>query len=193
MSYRIICLFILTLSGCIWNIDKPPPPWWSGYSVNGASEAVIRAALLECGSNIPGETIEFYAPDGNGFLLPRPGLNAITLVQRCMQNAGFPHDQIICTRWKELPACQADAVIPKRSIENRINSLYCKTYPKAALCQPDYDPSKDDATPAKNQNSIPKSISVAPSIDPATKLQNQIQKDGNAQMNQLLQSSGTRK
>jgi hypothetical protein len=189
MNRLVVLLVFWGLSGCISNIDRPPPAWWIGLSGNGASEAHIRVALLECGSNVPGDAVEFTAPDGRGFLLPQQGLNEIILVQRCMRNAGFPYIRDSCNRWKDLPACKPDAVIPKRSVENRINSPYCQIYAKTKICQPYYDPSAVE--PNKQVN--PKSISITPSIDPAIKLQNQVQKDSNVQVNQLLQGAGGRK
>ena len=191
MSRLVVFLVFFGLSGCISNINRPPPAWWIGFSGDGGREADIRAALLECGSNVPGDSVEFSAPDGKGFLLPQQGLNEIILVQRCMRNAGIPYVRDSCTRWKDLPACSPDAVIPVRSVANRLNSPFCQLVPRAKICQPDYDPSKVEPNTQKTPN--PKSISIAPSIDPAIKLQNQVQKDSNAQMNQLLQGVGGRK
>lgn len=193
MSRLVVFLVFFGLSGCFSNIDRPPPAWWIGFSGDGGREADIRAALLECGSNVPGDSVEFSAADGKGFLLPQQGLNEIVLVQRCMRNAGFPYVRDSCTRWKDLPACSPDAVIPVRSVANRLNSPFCQLVPRAQICQPDYAPSKGDLSPPINPNPIPKSISIAPSTDPAIKLQNQVQKDSNAQMNQLLQGTGGRK
>ncbi len=193
MNRLTVFLVFFGLSGCISSIDRPPPAWWIGFSGNGGREADIRAALLECGSNVPGDSVEFSAPDGKGFLLPQQGLNEIILVQRCMRNAGFPYSRDSCKRWKDLPACQPDAVIPVRSVANRLNSPFCQLVPRAKICQPDYASSKDDFSQPMNPNPSPKSISITPSIDPATKLQNQVQKDSNAQMNQLLQGAGGRK
>jgi len=145
---RILLSYFLALglSGCVWNIDKPPPAWWSYFAGNGASENEIRLALLECGSSVPGDPIEFPAP-GGGFI-PNGGLNEIVFVKHCMMNAGFPFDgrRDTCKGWTDtmtgkhipadFPACKPDAVIPKRSVETRLNSPYCKTFPNNALCQP---------------------------------------------------------
>jgi hypothetical protein len=159
------------------------------------SESEIRLALLECGSNVPGDFREFHKPDGNGFLLPMLPFNDFILVVKCMKNAGFANSQFGKTcnhpNAKDLPACSPDAVIPVRSVANRLNSPFCQLVPKAKICQPDYDPSKVEPNTQKTPN--PKSISIAPSIDPATRLQNQVQKDSNAQMNQLLQGAGGHK
>jgi hypothetical protein len=188
MNRLVVLLVFWGLSGCISNIDRPPPAWWIGFSGNGASEAHIRVALLECGSNVPGDAVEFTAPDGRGFLLPQQGLNEIILVQRCMRNAGFPYSKDSCNRWKDLSACKPDAAIPTRSVANRLNSPFCKLVPNAKICQPDFAPSR--VGPSKQVD--PQSISITPSIDPAIKLQYQVQKDSNAQMNQLLPSAGGR-
>ncbi len=109
--------------------------------------------------------------------MPRQGLNEIILVGKCMQNAGFSYsgDKETCKRWKDLPACEPDAVIPKRSVANRLNSPFCKLIPKAKICQPDYDPSEVETNTPAN----PKPISVAPSTNLATKLQDQVQKGSN--------------
>jgi hypothetical protein len=194
MRHIAIFLIFLGLLGCTpFGGFKPIPMSWTYYLGNGASEAEIRMALLECGSNVPGEFIEFPSPDGKGFLMPQQRLNEIILVEKCMQNAGFAYsgDKGTCKRWKDLPACSPDAVIPVRSVANRLNSPFCQLVPRAEICQPDYDPSKVEPNTQKTPN--PKSISIAPSIDPAIKLQNQVQKDSNAQMNQLLQGTGGRK
>ncbi len=191
-----LTFLLLGLSGCT-NMDRVAPMSWTYYLGSGMSESEIRLALLECGSNVPGDVREFYKPGGNGFLLPRLPSNDFMLVVKCMQNAGFTNSEFKneCNHpnAKDLPACSPDAVIPLRSVANRLNSPFCQLVPRAQICQPDYAPSKDDRSPPGNSNSSPKSISIAPSIEPATKLQNQVQKDSNAQMNQLLQGAGGRK
>mgnify|MGYP000045851237 FL=1 len=189
-----LMFLLLGLSGCT-NMDRVAPMSWTYYLGNGKSESEIRLALLECGSNVPGDAREFYKPGGNGFLLPGLPTNKFMLVVKCMQNAGFTNSEFKneCNHpnAKNLPACSPDAVIPVRSVANRLNSPFCQLVPRAKICQPDYDPSKVEPNTQKTPN--PKSISIAPSIDPAIKLQNQVQKDSNAQMNQLLQGTGGRK
>lgn len=70
-------------------------------------------------------------------LVPQQSLNQMILISKCMKASGFPYrDTGTCDRWKDLPACKPDAVIPTRSAENRLNSAYCKTYPETRLCQP---------------------------------------------------------
>lgn len=193
-AFISLTFLLLGLSGCT-NMDRVAPMSWTYYLGSGMSESEIRLALLECGSNVPGDEREFYKPGGNGFLLPGLPTNEFMLVVTCMKNAGFVNSQFGKTcnhpNAKDLPACSPDAVIPVRSVANRLNSPFCQLVPRAKICQPDYDPSEVEPNTQKNPN--PKSISIAPSIDPATKLQNQVQKDSNAQMNQLLQGAGGRK
>lgn len=66
--------------------------------------------------------------------------NDFMLVVKCMQNAGFASrefkNECAHPNAKDFPACKPDAVIPKRSVETRLNSPYCKIYPKTRLCQP---------------------------------------------------------
>lgn len=190
---RFCCFFLLLgLGGCISNIDRVAPMSWTYYLGNDASEIEIRMALLECGSNVPGDFREFHNPEGKGFLTRAQNLNDIFLIEKCMQNAGFSYSdegRETCVRWKDLPACKPDAFIPKRSVENRLNSLYCKIYPKTKICQPEYSPSAGQA----DMQASPKSVLIVPSSNPATKLQEQVQKDSNTQMRQLQQGVETRK
>jgi hypothetical protein len=189
------------LMGCPGPLNVPSS-WVDSFTRNGATESEVRAALLECGSSVPGSSLEYRTREGKGF---PPAFEAFERiwVGRCMKNSGFPYnDDRTCAGGIDMngkliiPApCKPDAVIPKRSVENRLNSPYCKTYPKTKICQPDYYPSRDDLSQPINPHPSPKSIaiSIAPSTDPAIKLQNQVQKDSNAQMNQLLQGVGGRK
>jgi hypothetical protein len=137
---RSIALFLVFFSviGCTpFGGFKPPPMWWERFLDVGVNEERMRVAMLECGSNVPGEAIEFSPPDGNGMLVPQQSLNQMILISKCMKASGFPYrDTGTCDRWKDLPACKPDAVIPTRSVENRLNSPYCKTYPETRLCQP---------------------------------------------------------
>ena len=178
--YVFSIFMLLGLNACT-NMDRVAPMSWTYYLSNGVSEAQIRPALLECGHNVPGDFREYGRHD----VLPLMPFNHTVLVMKCMQNAGFTNSEFgdACNRWKDLPACKPDAVIPKRSVANRISSPFCQIYSKIKICQPDYDSSKVEPS----VQTSPKPISIAPSIDPATKLQNQAQKDSNAQMNQLLQ------
>lgn len=180
---------VMGMSGCVSNIDKPPPLWWTLFSGSGASEYEIRMALLECGSSIPGDPIEYRT-------VPEGGLNEDILVQECMQNAGFPFTgrKDTCAGWKDTvtgrhipadyPACKPGAVIPVRSVENRLKSPYCKAYPKAMLCRRPDDHviiQIDSLPPGGSMRPI--SIPPYPASDPIIP---KVQSDSNKQMNQLL-------
>lgn len=140
MKNLVYILLIYSLSGCgIKNIDKPPPPWWENFSGNGASEKEIRKALLECGSNLPGESREI---PGN---IPDNEFNETVLIKKCMQASGFRLKQspdVYChpnrkdpKTGEPYPACSPDAIVPTRSIETRLNSPYCKLYPNSSFCK----------------------------------------------------------
>nr|WP_315260287.1 hypothetical protein [uncultured Limnohabitans sp.] len=188
-------------AGCPGPLNVPTA-WVDSFTRNGATTSEVRAALLECGASVPGYESEYLTPEGRRFPPAFKEAEHI-FIGKCMRNSGYPYnDDRACAGGTDMngksviPApCRPDAVvlIPKRSIENRLNSPYCKTYPKTKICQRDYDPSKDGLSPPVNPKPSQKSISIAPSIDPAIKLQNQVQKNSNAQMNQLLQGAGGRK
>ncbi len=165
----LLCGFLCCgLAGCPGPV-RIPTAWVDSFTSNDASRDEIRTALLECGSSIPGSDMEFVMPDGKYF--PELGANENILVVKCMEISGFRNNSYIpCGGWTEngkhvpnnLPACQPDAVIPVRSVENRLNSLYCKTYPKTAICQPSYNPKTPELYTAPV-----KPILVTP-YDPAT-------------------------
>jgi hypothetical protein len=193
---------VLALTACTpFGGFKPPPDGWTYYAGRGATQKEIEMVYLECGFPYPGDFREMprEVQAKLGFLDEVEKQNAaLANKYYCMKDAGFPIDKLedpcaVSSRRNDWPACKSDADIPKRSLENRLNSPYCKAYPKTKICQPNYDPSKDDPSPPTNPDSSSKSISIAPSIDPATKLQSQTQTDSNVQMNQLLQSSGSRR
>ena len=138
-----LCGFLICgLTGCP-GPGRQPTAWVDSFASNGASRDEIRKAFLECGASVPGDIVEYRTLDGK--MLPESGANENILVVKCMERSGFPNNSYIpCRGWTEngkhipnnLPACQPDAVIPKRSVENRLNSPYCKTYPETRLCQP---------------------------------------------------------
>lgn len=140
MKHLAWILLTYCLSGCgIKNIDKPPPPWWTNFSTKNISENETRKALLECGSNLPGESKEY--PVG----IPDNEFNESVLIKKCMQASGFklkrsPDAYCYPNRkdpetGKPYPACAPDAVAPTRSIETRLNSPYCTLYPNSSFCK----------------------------------------------------------
>ena len=87
---------------------------------------------LECGSNYPGDINEFHN-------LPTNDMNKLILTEKCMQESGFLNKDLgVCVRLKSqnYSACNSNVEIPKRSVETRLNSPYCKTYPESNYCAP---------------------------------------------------------
>jgi hypothetical protein len=140
-----ICLCFGLIACTPFGGFKPPPKWWTYFEGNGASEEEIRIALLECGSDVPGDFFEFpKLPEK--FLRDDARSEGVSVAQ-CMINSGFRFNgrTPICARWIDTrtglqappyPACMPGWVPTPRSVENRLNSAYCKTYPETRLCQP---------------------------------------------------------
>lgn len=140
--FLLCSLVVCGLTGCP-GPGRQPTAWVDSFASNGASRDEIRKAFLECGASVPGDIVEYLTPDGKMF--SELGANEFIFVVKCMDRSGFSNGSYIpCRGWTEngkqipnnLPACQPDAVIPKRTVQNRLNSAYCKTYPETRLCQP---------------------------------------------------------
>ncbi len=140
-----ICLCFGLIACTPFGGFKPPPKWWTYFEGNGASEEEIRIAFLECGSDVPGNFFEF--PQLPEKFLRDDGRSATASVTQCMINSGFRFNgstPICATRIDTrtelpvppFPACMPGWVPTLRSVENRLNSAYCKTYPETRLCQP---------------------------------------------------------
>ncbi|WP_375700671.1 hypothetical protein [Bartonella sp. OC74QHHN] len=124
-------IVLLSVSGCdISNIDKPPPGEVYGWLKPGADFTEIGKALLECG--MP----SLIDPDSENRNL---SLNQMASIDACMVQAGFRDrygGPYWCYNYKDLPICQPGAVIPKRNVEKRLNSPFCKRYKNASECKP---------------------------------------------------------
>ena len=140
-----ICLCFCLIACTPFGGFKPPPKWWTYFEGNGASEEEIRIALLECGSDVPGNSFEFsQLPEE---FLRDDGRDDPTSVAQCMVNSGFRFNgrTPLCARPIDtrtglpvppFPACMPGWVPTPRRVENRLNSAYCKMYPKTRWCQP---------------------------------------------------------
>ncbi|WP_375674701.1 hypothetical protein [Bartonella sp. CL100XZDX] len=125
-------LVLLSVIGC--NIDKPAPGYMYMWEKPGADFTEVGKALLECGMPTP------YDEDSETQKLTP---NAMVSIDACMVQSGFRYKNRVegggwCYTFKEdnLPNCQPGAVIPKRSVEKRLNSPFCKRYKNADECQP---------------------------------------------------------
>lgn len=129
------------LAGCP-GPARIPTAWVDSFASGGASRDEIRIALLECGSIVPGSDMEFVMPNGKQF--PNDSIENSISTTKCMRISGFQNNDDLCRGWTQngkhvpnnFPSCKSDAVITTRSVETRLNSPYCKTYPTTRLCQP---------------------------------------------------------
>ncbi|PCI41847.1 MAG: hypothetical protein COB41_10230 [Proteobacteria bacterium] len=118
----IMLLLSILTTGCNKAYFQPPPPEYEIWSKSGASELDVKKAMLECGMNNPfGETDpKLYPYNRNRYYLAR----------FCMESEGYIERGMnvreACRLYPETPACQPDAVIPKPSVERRLNSKYCQ-------------------------------------------------------------------
>ncbi|WP_375707129.1 hypothetical protein [Bartonella sp. AA126HLJHH] len=127
-------IVLLSIAGCdIENIDKPAPGYVNMWEKTGADSTEVGKALLECG--MP----SLIDPDSEN---RERSNNAKATTYACMIQAGFHYKDkwggTWCQNYKaeNLPICQPSAVIPKRSVEKRLNSPFCKRYKNASECKP---------------------------------------------------------
>lgn len=203
-KYRLIFIAgaLLQIS-CSFRGFRPPPYDFEEWKMPGASVHVqqVMAAMLECG---------YPWPDANtDQLIQAWGLDWVpssVLADRCMESQGFIRDfgssrkcdhglapQFRKYRTPEQlqaleHACDPNTPAPEPSVEKRLNSPYCKVkeYRQYPQCQPVVVPSSQP----KGKASKPVVVPQYPVTDRVTP---QVQKDSNAQMNQLLQDTNNRK
>ncbi|WP_273784036.1 hypothetical protein [Bartonella sp. AU15XJBT] len=125
-------LILLTVTGCdIENIDKPSPGYVSMWEKPAADSTEVGKALLECGM----PSLIDADPENR-----KQSINAKATTYTCMIQSGFRYKGrgSPCYTFKEenLPICRPGAVIPKRSVEKRLNSPFCKRSPVQPECQP---------------------------------------------------------
>lgn len=135
MKKQVILLFIpglVVFSACISREAFQPPPFaFESWLRPGSSLVDVQKALLECGYPNPHGTLPVGA---------KIDLESEAKQDRCMENAGFTYrnNRTHCEySWaKELKNCQPDAVIPKRDLQTRLSSQYCRSNPQLLACQP---------------------------------------------------------
>ncbi|WP_375659545.1 hypothetical protein [Bartonella sp. MR30HLJHH] len=126
-------LILLSVAGCdIENIDKLPPGEVAVWKKPGADFTEVGKALLECG--MPHLN---YLEDE----VQKLSDNEIATIDACMLQSGFRRKSggpYWCSPFngRNLPICQPGAVIPKRSVEKRLNSPFCKRSPVQPECKP---------------------------------------------------------
>lgn len=107
---------------------QPLPPYYMSWSKQGSTTVDVKKIILECGD---------YNPSGTYPVNNTPSRNEMALSHYCIVNSGYtyldpfkggkPNNNSWCRNNPELPACQPGAVIPKPSIERRLNSKYCRS------------------------------------------------------------------
>ena len=119
-------MLVFFISGCISpEAFQPPPSTYEQWKKKGSSINDVKTVMLECGYPDWGATGE------------SPG--SVAEMERCMENSGFVYSSrfgTFCKQQPNLSACQLNAVIPERSVQRRLESRFCKKYPKADVCQP---------------------------------------------------------
>ncbi|WP_273719059.1 MULTISPECIES: hypothetical protein [Bartonella] len=125
-------IVLLGVTGCdIENIDKPPRGETAVWEKPGADSTEVGKALLECG--LPHLN---YLEDE----VQKLSNNENATIDACMIQAGFRYkgSGSWCSPFngRDLSICRPGAIIPKRSVEKRLNSPYCKKYKNADECQP---------------------------------------------------------
>jgi len=117
----MLSLFSLLAAGCgpfSPAYHQPPPETFETWKNSSASILEVQKALLECGSSPVDKGYEDY--------------NTLLLADWCMEASGYNSTVISMEEAcklehnKQYPACQPDAVIPKPSVERRLNSKYCQ-------------------------------------------------------------------
>ncbi|WP_273719310.1 MULTISPECIES: hypothetical protein [Bartonella] len=125
-------LILLSAAGCdIENIDKSPRGEVAVWEKPGTDFTEVGKALLECGMphlNYLEDEVQKLSNNENA------------TIDACMIQAGFRYkgSGSWCSPFngRDLPICQPGAVIPKRSVEKRLNSPFCKRSPVQPECQP---------------------------------------------------------
>ncbi|PIT68205.1 hypothetical protein [Bartonella tribocorum] len=123
-----IALFFM--AGCY--PEQPSKTIVDAWEKPGADQLEIKKALLECG-------VQYLDGRLNIDKTLEEKFNAEESESVCMRQAGFQEKWEMvkwCEKYENLPICQPDAVIPKRSVERRLNSPHCEEHKEQPECQP---------------------------------------------------------
>lgn len=131
---------LVAFAGCLgYQPFQPPPDEQERWKKVGATNTEIVKTLLECGNRQPRAAL----PYGVRKELPPFDPNDGASERHCMEADGYVTDSDnswrgFCRGWEDenLPACASNAPIPKRSVSTRLNSVFCRTYPRADACSP---------------------------------------------------------
>ncbi|MRR52064.1 MAG: hypothetical protein EG825_14325 [Rhodocyclaceae bacterium] len=149
MMRLLLLMPLIILNACgqysIRNLDNPTPrPNYGGWiKPDGSPMQYLEAkrALLECGDPSP-EASGFEYEMALGITDEEEQIKHSFMVQGCMESSGLRQtwsslkkDCSLQDRYATFPACQPGAVFPKRSVERRLNSWYCKIHTDREYCR----------------------------------------------------------
>ena len=165
----VTCLFNVLLAGCGFNeLGKANyPPEAQTWQKKGWSETHVRLKLADCYSQRKMQTQKVLT------------LEATDFIDICMLKNGFtanPYPD--ASRWKD--PCKLEK---QRAL--------CKAYRGELIVTPDESATMPppDLIDKPTTNTYTPPVPIAPSKNPAQVLQEQVQKDNNRQMNELLRGS----
>jgi len=143
MNKYLSLIISVVLVGCaLRNMDKPAPGSYELWKKDGVSKINIQIDMLECGYPNPIGYFEPSIPDG--------GLNAFAMAGRCLKSMGYEYvgtAGISCDsrNFAGLQACQGDEPAWAPDHQRRLNSPFCREYPKADACKPPGSATPTDA------------------------------------------------
>jgi len=114
----------------------PPNPFaYEEWSKAGHDKISTWKVMLECNYASPFSEADSSIPEGG-----RTN-NETALMLKCMEGQGFNQypenpSTSFCRTFNEVPACRPGAVIPGPDVGVRLNSGYCKKYPRSEACVP---------------------------------------------------------
>lgn len=163
---KAIILLAVFISACSMSeLGAPPPDPEDRWVKSGYTKSQIRLALNMCGQNEPWS------------------IQSMEKIDWCMLQQGFvfidsPYQHVhkrcdSYAPYKNLPSC--------RSLRGELSSSTIQN-----------SPSKSSEV-IENSQKFQHSITIVPSASPTVTLQEQVQKNSNTQMNQMLQAPGFRK
>jgi hypothetical protein len=121
--YFLLFLISIGLYGCFgWKPFQPAQDLYLIWTKPGKSQIDVKKSLLECGYT----TIYFLGA------VNQMNRNDMLLADVCMKNQGYLYankDYCSSSIWYNDPpsACSPGVVIPEPSVEQRLNSRYCKS------------------------------------------------------------------
>jgi hypothetical protein len=124
--------FVAALSGCLgYKPFQPPPAPSKSWTKGRTSEVDVAAALLECGvieprARVPG-------------LKERMSHDETALALLCMEHDGFRAKYgnsyaDFCRNFQGTPSCLPNTLPPKRDVNKRLGSAFCRAFPNADVC-----------------------------------------------------------